>query len=414
MKKALFFIFFLTQFTVSAQSSKRAYFIGNSYTASNNLPHLIDQIANSTNDGLDYQTHLPGGSTLQQHAQNPTVQNVINQGDWDYVILQEQSLLPAFPNANATLNAAEELSDLVKSTNVCGNVLFYMTWGRKFGDDVNCNNGVTYLCTYEGMDDKLYERYMQMTEDNDAIVSPVGFVWRTIREQYPDLELYTSDNSHPSYLGSMAAAYTFYTVIFHKDPTLATFDGTLSSTEASILKNVVKEVVYNQLTTWKVGINDIATRFSVNATEGATVHFQNDNESATMFTWDFGDGTSSNEENPTHTYTANGNYQVTLISQIGDCQGSASMNIEITELSQAEFESNTIKVFPNPSSDFVMINHKFQEDFTVFDANGKKITLPFLTTDEGTKLDIRAISEGVYFIRWNNEKQQNSVTFIKK
>lgn len=414
MKKALFVIFFLTQFTVSAQSSKRAYFIGNSYTASNNLPHLIDQIANSTNDGLDYQTHLPGGSTLQQHAQNSTVQNVINQGNWDYVILQEQSQLPAFPNANATLNAAEELSDLVKSTNVCGNVLFYMTWGRKFGDDVNCNNGITYLCTYEGMDDKLYERYMQMTEDNDAIVSPVGFVWRTIREQHPDLELYTSDNSHPSYLGSMAAAYTFYTVIFHKDPTLATFDGTLSSTEASILKNVVKEVVYNQLTTWKVGINDIATRFSVNATEGATVHFQNDNESATMFTWDFGDGTSSNEENPTHTYAANGNYQVTLISQIGDCQGSASMNIEITELSQAEFESNTIKVFPNPSSDFVMINHKFQEDFTVFDANGKKITLPFLTTDEGTKLDIRAISEGVYFIRWNNEKQQNSVTFIKK
>lgn len=414
MKKALFFILLLSQFVAEAQTSKRAYFIGNSYTASNNLPQLIDQIANSTNDNLEYQTHVPGGATLQQHAENQTVQNTINQGDWDYVILQEQSQMPAFPNADATLNAAQELSEMIKSTNSCGNVLFYMTWGRKFGDEVNCNNGITYLCTYEGMDDKLYERYMQMTEDNEAIVSPVGFVWRTIREQHPDLELYTSDNSHPNYLGSMAAAYTFYTVIFQKDPTLTTFDGTLSSEEASILKNVVKNVVYDQLTTWKVGINDIAARISVSDVEGATVNFQNDNESATMFTWDFGDGTTSNEENPTHTYSANGNYQVTLTCLIGDCQSSASMNLEISGLSQAEFESNNIKIYPNPSSDFVTIEHKGVSSISVFDVNGKKVSLPYFITDAGVRIDVQSISEGIYFIRLNNGTNEQSVTFLKK
>ncbi|RPJ78092.1 MAG: PKD domain-containing protein, partial [Alphaproteobacteria bacterium] len=33
---------------------------------------------------------------------------------------------------------------------------------------------------------------------------------------------------------------------------------------------------------------------------------------ATSWSWDFGDGTTSNERNPVHKYTAAGNYNVTL------------------------------------------------------------------------------------------------------
>ncbi|MFC5045910.1 PKD domain-containing protein [Aquimarina hainanensis] len=35
---------------------------------------------------------------------------------------------------------------------------------------------------------------------------------------------------------------------------------------------------------------------------------------ATEYLWDFGDGTTATEQNPTHTYTANGNYTITLTS----------------------------------------------------------------------------------------------------
>jgi len=41
--------------------------------------------------------------------------------------------------------------------------------------------------------------------------------------------------------------------------------------------------------------------------------FQNTSSNATSFTWYFGDGFSSNEMNPTHTYTNTGQYNVTLI-----------------------------------------------------------------------------------------------------
>ncbi len=45
-----------------------------------------------------------------------------------------------------------------------------------------------------------------------------------------------------------------------------------------------------------------------------TVNFTNQTTGATSYIWDFGDGNTSTTINPTHTYTATGNYTVTLIA----------------------------------------------------------------------------------------------------
>ncbi|MBN2680895.1 MAG: PKD domain-containing protein [Bacteroidales bacterium] len=52
----------------------------------------------------------------------------------------------------------------------------------------------------------------------------------------------------------------------------------------------------------------------------ATVLFTNQTEGATNFFWDFGDGQTSNEENPEHTYTEFGEYDVRLITSAGFCE----------------------------------------------------------------------------------------------
>jgi PKD repeat protein len=49
---------------------------------------------------------------------------------------------------------------------------------------------------------------------------------------------------------------------------------------------------------------------SVNA---ATVSFTNESIGGSIFDWDFGDGTGSNLENPTHSYPEDGTYEVTLV-----------------------------------------------------------------------------------------------------
>lgn len=416
MHKILVYIFLFTSFsTVFAQTTKKVFFVGNSYMGVNNLPNLIQNVANSTQDILTYQAHTPGGSTLQQHANNQTVINTINQGDWDYVVLQQQSQMPAFPInhvENNTYNYAAQLSDAIKSANTCGTVMFFMTWGYKNGDATNCAS-IPYICTYEGMDDMIYERYMQMTIDNDAVVSPVGRVWRAIRTAYPDYELFQSDNSHPSLMGSMAAAYAFYTVIFKKDPNLITYDGDLNPTQAQNIKQIVKTVVYDQLLNWKVGENDITTHFDY-VMDNNIVSFTNKNTTASTFIWDFGDGNTSTQENPTHTYDNTGTYEVSLTSNACDETSTKTQSIEVAILSKADFTIEQLRLYPNPSADFVYLMAAEDSSIRIFDNAGKELKTRISLTEDKYQLDIRELSAGIYFVQIQKDNREKTFKIVKK
>lgn len=313
----IFGILFLSLF-VFGQESKNVYFIGNSYTATGNIPNLIKQIANSSGDELIYTAHTPGGATLQQHASNPTVGHTLQQGNWDYVVLQEQSQLPSFPDEQfntMVLPFAEQLNSLIKEHNPCAETTFYMTWGRKNGDSQNCP-GWPSVCTYQGMDDLTNQRYRLMAELNQGIISPVGEVWRYIRTHHPTIELYSSDGSHPSTVGSMAAAYTFYTVFYKKSPYEASYDHGLPQETVSILKDAVQHIVFNSMDEWHLwdSLPQADFDFSVSNLE---VEFTNTSTESDSYTWDFGDGFHSTEQNPTHIYSETGIYTVKL--QIEKC-----------------------------------------------------------------------------------------------
>lgn len=66
--------------------------------------------------------------------------------------------------------------------------------------------------------------------------------------------------------------------------------------------------------------------------------------SASGWTWDFGDGNSSTQQNPTHTYTVPGCYTVTLNATSNGCPGTQTTQncIEVFELPVASFTSNAI------------------------------------------------------------------------
>jgi PKD repeat protein len=56
---------------------------------------------------------------------------------------------------------------------------------------------------------------------------------------------------------------------------------------------------------------EVSAGFTV-AVDGSSVTFTNTSTNATSYSWDFGDGASSTDENPVHTYAANGSYTVKL------------------------------------------------------------------------------------------------------
>ena len=231
--------------------SKRVLFIGNSYTEVNNLPQLVQRVAESAGDVIEYQSNTPGGCTFQQHCNNHSM-DLIRQGGWDVVVLQEQSQLPSFPQSQVEVELfpyAQQLVEAVYNNNPEGEAMFYMTWGRKYGDQQNAPY-FPVLGTYEGMDSMLYERYMYMARQYDASVCPVGRVWRHLRTNYPEIELYQSDGSHPSLAGSYAAACAFYTLIFHRSPQYITYQPEIDANQALSIRYAVDSVVFDNLSFW--------------------------------------------------------------------------------------------------------------------------------------------------------------------
>ena len=68
----------------------RVLFIGNSYTYYNNLPGMVAQLSGGR---IETRMVARGGSTLQQLWDFGEAPAAIREGRWDYVVLQEHSLL---------------------------------------------------------------------------------------------------------------------------------------------------------------------------------------------------------------------------------------------------------------------------------------------------------------------------------
>ena len=185
-------------------TTRKVLFIGNSYTYTNNMPLMLQQLSASLGDTLIYDESDPGGYTLAQHsAYAPTIAKIFSQ-QWDIVVLQEQSELPSFPPAEVDTEVypyAHKLDSMIHANDSCTQTIFLMTWGHGNGDPLNCGS-YPAICTYDGMQIRLRESYMQMTQDNHAIVAPVGVAWKMVMDSIPSIWLYISDSSHPLPTGS--------------------------------------------------------------------------------------------------------------------------------------------------------------------------------------------------------------------
>jgi hypothetical protein len=384
----------------------RVLFIGNSYTYVNNLPQVTADIVSSAGDTLIFDSHAVGGYTLQLHSQDSATLNKIATGNWDYVVLQEQSQLPSFSIGEVDTEVfpyARYLDSFIHHYNSCARTMFYMTWGRKNGDTSNCAIWPP-VCTYFGMDSLLHLRYMMMADSNSGVVSPVGAVWRNIRANYPSIELYQSDESHPSGAGTYAAACTFYTAIFKKSPVTVSYNYTLPATDAANIRMAVKDVVYDSLSKWHIGQYDPAANFTYTVTAGNHVAFSNASVNALAYYWDFGDGLTSVLANPVHNYSSAGVYPVRLVAN--RCSISDTSLVTVTMLpsgigSQPGVETD-FTIAPNPATNSLIITSPLflsgLYHITIVNCLDQVVHRGTNTASEKQVIDLRHLHKGVYII----------------
>ena len=383
--------------TLFAQQTIRAFFVGNSYTAVNNLPQIIANAALSAGDTLQFGSNLIGGATLQTHASNPATLEPIQVGTWDFVVLQAQSQEPSFPIAQVQTNTfpyAVALNDSIEKYQPCGETMFFMTWGRQNGDANNCPF-FPPLCTYEGMDSMLRLRYEIMANDNNAELSPVGVVWRYLRTNHPNINLYSADGSHPSAAGSYAAACSFYAAMFRKDPTAITFNYSLTAADALAIRNAAKAIVFDDLLMWNIGTYDAMASFTYTTLDSADFAFTSTSTNANSYFWDFGDGNTSTLANPTNSYSNFGDYIVTLsVFNCGDTSTVSDTIAAYVVNTTSIIEDNLFRLSPNPTNGIINIRtniHHF--NVQIYNEIGQLI----LET-KSNEIDISNQPKGIYFI----------------
>jgi hypothetical protein len=116
--------------------------------------------------------------------------------------------------------------------------------------------------------------------------------------------------------------------------------------------------------------------------------------------WSFGDGNTSDETMPTHTYAGNGEYEVSLTVD-GEC-GTATTGttvVESMEVGIGDPEDFSLVVMPNPASETITLGYKsgVQLQLQIFDALGRNVMSRQVNSNE--VLNISYLSTGHYVLK---------------
>jgi hypothetical protein len=165
-------------------------FVGNSLTASNDLPAMVDAIARASGAAVASTAIVFPGVSLEDHWMRGDALRAIERGGWTFVVLQQGP--SALPDSRVQLRASVRRFD-ERVRRAGARTALYMVWPAS---------------SRSGDFDAVIESYARAASDVGARLIPSGDRWRAAWRRDPSLALYGPDGFHPSPLGSCLAAAT--------------------------------------------------------------------------------------------------------------------------------------------------------------------------------------------------------------
>lgn len=130
-----------------------------------------------------------------------------------------------------------------------------------------------------------------------------------------------------------------------------------------------------------------------------TINFDNAAKYGTAWHWDFGDGNTSEERYPSHTYANDGVYQVTLETTNFCCTSTTTLEVVAGNATGIESANTSgIAIYPNPAYGTLHIHVPQNEalTFRLFDATGKLLLQE--NANSTTPIDLSAYGKGLFFV----------------
>ena len=376
--------------------SRKALFIGNSITYFNDMPQTVKALGAALGDTLDVTVYAPGGTGFVHHHADPNVFQHFSQGDWDYIVLQPGSNeSPAF---SAPLDSTQKwgkiLVDSAWTHNPCAQILLYeISYGVAAATaQANAN--------YYSAQSLIRTNLITLGDTLHTAIVPAGEVMRNIWMRDTNTLIWGNfGDIHPNAYGSYAIACAFAASIFKKQTqNLSVFNG-LDSMRCKAYQKIADSIVSATPVLWNTGVYFPNARFAYAAT-GNLFNFQNLSANYDALSWSFGDGTSSQQNNPSKTYAAPGTYRVNLKAYKGGCYDEFSLTLQAggstTGIGGASMPQD-IRVYPNPVAHAVFVEQASDKPatFLLFNVTGAKLKQQYLT-QRLTAIPVDDLSPGIY------------------
>lgn len=174
---------------VTAQRPLRLLFIGNSLTATHDVPGLVALLAQHAGIPRPHTKAVVfGGYSLEDHWQQGDARRAIAEGGWDVVVLQQgPSALPE--SRRLLIRDAERFAALI--VKIGARPALYMVWPsvQRRGDFAGVSQSYRAAATRVKGD-----------------VFAAGEAWRLVLRKHPDIALYAPDGLHPTLAGAYLSA----------------------------------------------------------------------------------------------------------------------------------------------------------------------------------------------------------------
>ena len=227
--------------TTPPKDTLKVLCIGNSFTYYLGCPAILKEIAWKEGHYLDMASSLKGGWSMGQHLSLETTNDLVAEGGYDYVFLQDQSQAPARYAADPErhANVPEDylaVSEMVLKHSPECKIIMEQTWAypsQRFGG----------FGTFATFTDLLEEGSHKMAAQNGAEVSPIGEAFEVVYNENKAIRLFDTDNKHQSHYGAYLKACVNYLVITGEPFKGKVADCVVEPEKAVYLRRVAEKVV---------------------------------------------------------------------------------------------------------------------------------------------------------------------------
>ncbi len=232
-----------TSATSSSDETLNILFLGNSLMYYNDMPLIFESIALGTGKKVKVTSVTKGSATMSDFAAESTEVGaqaipLLKNRKWDYLVIEPSRRISPYEETvkEAEFASAVKLKELADAAGA--KVILYAVWGNNNGTVVEYKAASPTSISESGshsMGRKAHTKFMEdvsaeLSEKLGGVaVAHAGYAFENFIADHPTVNLYHTDDRHPSPDGSFLAACVIYATVFGESPAGTSYTMNLSS-----------------------------------------------------------------------------------------------------------------------------------------------------------------------------------------